>query len=133
MIFVDTGAWYASIVPTDPNHRIAAEWLRNNTEQLLTTDYVVDETLTLLRSRGENKRAISIGRRFFEGGLAIVYRLSDNDIEWAWKIFEQFSDKEWRFTDCTSKAVMQGSGITTAFAFDRHFHQFGEVVVLPSI
>jgi predicted nucleic acid-binding protein len=133
MIFVDTGAWYASIVPTDPNHKIAAEWLQNNTEQLLTTDYVVDETLTLLRARGENKRAISIGKRFFDGGLATVYRLSDTDIERAWKIFEQFSDKEWSFTDCASKAVMQSSGITTAFAFDHHFKQFGEIIVVPAI
>lgn len=131
MIFVDTGAWYASIVPTDPNHKIAAEWLQDNTDTLFTTDYVVDETLTLLRARGENKRALSIGKSFFEGGLTIVYRLSESDIDGAWKIFEQFSDKEWSFTDCTSKAVMQNSDITTAFAFDHHFKQFGEVVVVP--
>ncbi len=133
MIFVDTGAWYASIVPTDPNHELAAIWLQNNSEILFTTDYVVDETLTLLRTRGENKRAISIGKSFFEGGLAIVYRLSDGDIERAWRIFEQFSDKEWSFTDCTSKAVMQSSGISTAFAFDHHFKQFGEIIVVPTL
>ncbi len=53
MIFVDTGAWFASIVPTDPNHNKAADWLQNNSEILFTTDYIVDETLTLLRARGE--------------------------------------------------------------------------------
>ena len=47
MIFVDTGAWFASIVPTDPNHQKAAKWLEANNEILLTTDYIVDETLTL--------------------------------------------------------------------------------------
>jgi predicted nucleic acid-binding protein len=55
MIFVDTGAWYASLVPTDPDHTTAAQWLATNRSPLLTTDYVVDETLTLLRSRGEKK------------------------------------------------------------------------------
>jgi predicted nucleic acid-binding protein len=55
MIFVDTGGWFALIVPTDPNHGQAAEWLQTNNEILFTTDYVVDETLTLLRARGENK------------------------------------------------------------------------------
>lgn len=131
MIFVDTSAWYASIVPTDPNHKRAADWLQNNGDILFTTDYIVDETLTLLRARGENRRAISLGKSFFDGQLAVVYRLTAADIAKAWDIFQQFGDKEWSFTDCTSKAVMESSKITSAFAFDRHFSQFGNVVVAP--
>jgi predicted nucleic acid-binding protein len=46
VIFVDTGAWFASIIPTDADHAAAARWLSQNNEPLLTTDYVVDETLT---------------------------------------------------------------------------------------
>jgi len=30
MIFVDTGAWYASLVPTDPDHAKAVMWLAEN-------------------------------------------------------------------------------------------------------
>lgn len=63
MIFVDTGAWYASLVPTDPDHTRAAQWLAKNDLPLLTTDYVIDETLTLLRARGERKRALALGAR----------------------------------------------------------------------
>jgi uncharacterized protein len=48
MIFVDTVAWYACVVPSDPNHAAAAAWLHANHSPLLTTDYVIDETLTLL-------------------------------------------------------------------------------------
>ena len=70
MIFVDTGAWYASLVPTDPDHTTAAQWLAANRSRLLTTDYVIDETLTLLRARGERKRALMLGARFFNHGLA---------------------------------------------------------------
>jgi uncharacterized protein len=51
MIFVDTGAWYASLVPADPDHTKAVQWLAENHSPLLTTDYVIDETLTLLRAR----------------------------------------------------------------------------------
>jgi predicted nucleic acid-binding protein len=49
MIFVDTGAWYASAVPDDDDHPAARNWLDGNTLPLLTTDYVIDETLTLPR------------------------------------------------------------------------------------
>ena len=52
MIFVDTGAWHASAVPDDDNHPAARKWLDGNTQALLTTDYVIDELLTLLKIRG---------------------------------------------------------------------------------
>jgi len=53
MIFVDSGAWFATAVPSDRRHVEARLWLAQNSEQLLTSDYVVDEILTLLRARGE--------------------------------------------------------------------------------
>ena len=131
MIFVDTGVWYASLVPTDPYHARAAQWLASNHLQLLTTDYVVDETLTLLRSRGERKRALMLGQRFFDDELANIHKITPVDFALAWKTFDQFDDKDWSFTDCTSKVVMEQLGVKVAFAFDHHFHQFGTIQVVP--
>ena len=131
MIFVDTGAWYASLVPTDPDHTRAAQWLATNHFPLLTTDYVVDETLTLLRARGERKRALLLGARFFNQAVAEIHKISAADLTLAWKIFEQFDDKNWSFTDCTSKVVMEQFDIKVAFAFDQRFHQFGTIQVVP--
>jgi predicted nucleic acid-binding protein len=54
MIFVDTGAWFASVVPTDTDYHAAIAWLSTNSQPLITSDYVIDETLTLLRARGES-------------------------------------------------------------------------------
>jgi len=56
MIFVDSGAWYASLVPDDADHAAATAWLTQNREPLVTTDYILDETLTLLRVRGQPTR-----------------------------------------------------------------------------
>ena len=53
MIFVDTGAWFASAVPSDRDHAAATRWLSQNTQPLLTTDSIMDETLTLLKARGQ--------------------------------------------------------------------------------
>ena len=131
MIFVDTGAWYASLVPTDPDHATAVQWLTNNRSPLLTTDYVVDETLTLLRARGERKRALLLGRKFFLHSLAEIHKITSADLTLAWETFEQFDDKSWSFTDCTSKVVMEQLGLKVAFAFDHHFHQFGTIQVVP--
>lgn len=131
MIFVDTGAWYASLVPNDPDHGKAAKWLAANHSPLLTTDYVIDETLTLLRVRGERRRALLLGAKFFRYGLAEVHKITMADLNLAWEVFEQFDDKGWSFTDCTSKVVMEQLGVRSAFSFDHHFHQFGTIEVVP--
>lgn len=131
MIFVDTRAWYASLVPTDPHHADAVQWLAANHSPLLTTDYVIDETLTLLRVRGQRERALMIGRRLFDHDLANIHKITSADLTLAWQTFAQFEDKSWSFTDCTSKVVMEQLGVQVAFAFDHHFHQFGTIQVVP--
>ena len=131
MIFVDTGAWYASLVPTDPDHAKAKQWVAANHSPLLTTDFVIDETLTLLRVRGERKRALVLGAKFFHDDLVEIHKITAADLTLAWKTFEQFEDKDWSFTDCTSKVVMEQLGIKVAFAFDHHFRQFGTIQVVP--
>ncbi len=87
--------------------------------------------LTLLKARREMARAVSLGENILAGNLATLYRLSDHDLFETWRIFRTFQDKQWSFTDCSSKAVMDRLGVTTAFAFDHHFHQFGAVTVVP--
>jgi predicted nucleic acid-binding protein len=131
MIFVDTGAWFAAIVPTDPNHQRAASFLATNREPLITTDYVVDETLTLLRARGERQRALLLGERFFSGRLAEIYYLTEEDVQQAWEVFSDYADKDWSFTDCASKSIIEKHKLASAFAFDHHFKQFGTVNVIP--
>ena len=131
MIFVDTGAWFAVIVPTDPDHAAANAWFAENREPLITSDYVVDETLTLLRARGERRRASEMGLRFFQGRIAHIHFLNEADIRAAWRVFVRFADKDWSFTDCTSMVLCERLAITSAFAFDTHFRQFGSLSVWP--
>lgn len=131
MIFVDTSAFFAYPSPDDTYHRAAQHWFRHNRQPLITSDYVVDETLTLLRARATDIRAFQLGELLFSGTLAAVYYLSEADIQDAWQIFRTYTDKEWSFTDCTSKALIEKLGITHAFAFDQHFRQFGRVAIVP--
>jgi hypothetical protein len=131
VVFIDTGAWFALVVPSDVDHRAAVNWFASNRDAICTSNYVVDETLTLLRARGESNRALAMGTFFFSGQSVKVHHLSESDVLEAWRIFERFSDKEWSFTDCTSRALMERLQITEAFAFDNHFRQFGGITVLP--
>ena len=131
MIFVDTGVWYAFGLPTDPRHDVAFRLLYDANEPLVTSDYVVDETLTLLRGRVRGDIPVRVGRRLFEERFARIHYLDRQDIIQGWDIFRRFHDKDWSFTDCTSYVVMQRLNIKTAFSFDHHFKQFNTVAVVP--
>lgn len=130
-IFVDTGAWFAYFVPSDPDHPAASELFDKNTHPLITTDYIVDELLTVLKVRGEFQRALEIGPSFFNGDVCNLEWVSQADVANAWQVFSTYRDKGWSFTDCISRVVMERLRITTAVAFDEHFHQFGTVTVVP--
>jgi predicted nucleic acid-binding protein len=80
MIFVDAGAWFASLIPTDPDHASATAWLAENSSSLLTTDYVIDETLTLglgqyKMTRDHAKHAHREEKRALEGDRDVSIRV----------------------------------------------------------
>jgi hypothetical protein len=131
MIFVDSSAWFAIYSLRDANHSVAAATIQSIHEQLVTSDYIIDETLTLLRARGENRLALVFGQRVIQDSWARIVRIEDQDFSAAWSLFQSFQDKHWSFTDCTSRVVMERLGIQRAFAFDDHFRQFGSVSVVP--
>jgi predicted nucleic acid-binding protein len=131
LIFVDSGAWFTLLIPSDPDHARVADWAARNREPLVTTDYVLDETLTLLRARGQNARAIAWRGPMLRGERCVMHLLTPDDLREAWDIFRTYADKEWSFTDCTSKVVMRRMGIRTAVALDHHFRQFGDVEIVP--
>lgn len=131
MTFVDTSAWVALFVPADEQHHAAREWMAQSGDRLTTSDYVVDEVLTLIKARFHVQIAIRAGHVLLGKDLATLIQLTEDDKERAWDIFRTHSDKGWSFTDCTSLALMQRLGISTAFAFDRHFSQMRGIRRVP--
>jgi predicted nucleic acid-binding protein len=130
MVFVDTSAWFALFVLTDPHHQRVRDWVAANSERVLTPDYCIDETLTLLLVRGEHSRAMEAGRELIERTIARVQFVSPEQVQRAWVVFQQRATAGWSFTDCTSFIVISDLRIPTAVTLDAHFRQFG-IVVAP--
>ena len=128
-MFVDSSARFAAYVPTDPQYRIVQKALASS-DRLVTTDYVLDETLTLLKARGHADRARRFGTRIFDGRAARLEYITVQDVQQAWIVFATYRDKEWSFTDCTSLVVMQRLGISQAIALDQHFRKMPGIGVL---
>jgi uncharacterized protein len=131
MIFVDTGAWAAFFLPGDRDHTAAADWLESNEDMLVTSEYVVNELLTLLKRRHGLQAAIQAGEAMWSETMSTLVYLEAADIAEAWRIFQRYADKAWSFTDCASYAVMRRLGISVAFAFDRHFSQMPGIRRVP--
>lgn len=130
MIFIDTSVWFARFVPKDPDHNRVRAWFATNHEPLVTSDYCVDETLTLLSVRERPNLAVEVGRELFAQEIAEVCFLSPDQFNRAWILFQQRATAGWSFTDCTSRIIIQDLELKAAAALDEHFRQFG-VTILP--
>jgi len=130
-ISVDTGAWYALLDKSDANHHAAVKLKDSLVHPLVTSNYIVDEVITLSRNRLGYEVAVEIGQKLWDESIANLIRVIPQDEKKAWEIFVTYHDKTFSFTDCTSFALMERIGITEAFAFDEHFTQYGRFIVLP--
>jgi uncharacterized protein len=127
-VFVDTGWFVASVDPSDQHHRVAmaaVKRLRAERARYVTTDYVLAETATLLRSRRRaNVVEPLFAKVFASDDIKIVWMNPARFTEVA-EFFHRHSDKGWSFTDCFSFVAMRERGIGSALAADIHFRQAG--------
>ena len=127
MIFVDTGAWIGLLNPRDQHHGVAATIYNRLVRQrarIVTTDYVIDETITRLRYDSSHSAAVKfldfINRTEQQSVLTVV-RIDSALFQEALQLFRQYDSAKFSFTDCTSFAVCQKHKISNAFAFDEDF------------
>lgn len=131
LILVDTSAYFALVDRSDRHHAAAVAFVRSNAVPLATTDLIVVETLNLTRVRLGHSPAVRLGRRLRNPALTTVLKVAEQDMTRAWQLFQRYRDKEFSFTDCTTFALMERMRITTAFAFDIHFRQYGRFTIVP--
>ena len=114
-----------------PRHHPFPPTIQTLTHRLVTTNYIIDELLTLLVARGQRPVAKTLGRLLWQEWLCQIIWVTPSDIAGAWRIFDAFNDKTWGFTDCVGYAGMKRLSIAEAFAIDDDFKQFGFVSVKP--
>jgi len=131
-VFVDTSAYYASADPRDVDTAATREILRelvSRQVELITTNFVVAELHALLIARGSRDVARRSLSAFYRSRLTTVIRATEDDEQRALAIILQYEDKDFSFTDAISFAVMERLGISHAFSLDRHFAQYGWVML----
>lgn len=131
---LDSSAFLSIEDRNDRSHEVASRTLEDllaSGTDVLTTNFIFDETHTLLLSRLGRDRAVDWGTRLRAEPAIRTIRVSEDHESRAWEIILTFSDKTFSYTDATTFAVAEALDIDTAFAFDQHFVQYGGFRVVP--
>jgi len=132
MLFIDTWGWVALHNKQETEHGEVKAFYREyrlSGGKIYTTDYVLDETLTLVFRRlplEQAKRSMgSINDAIGQGYLRLEW-ISPLRFEEAKALRLKFSDKpRISFTDLTSMVVMKELGVKSILTDDDHFVQLG--------
>jgi predicted nucleic acid-binding protein len=141
-VFIDTSAFCALTVPKDQFNstaKIIYKQIQDKKSYIYSSDYVLDEVYTLLKTRGSHAVSVRFMEEIQESHI-IILRITEDIEEAAKTIFRQLPDKRLSFTDCTSFALINHFDIEAVFAFDEHFryHSYSHSVeflasTLPNI
>ena len=131
-LFIDTWGWLALRDKREPHHPEVNRFYRDFRRRrgtAYTSDYVLDETVTLLFRRlpfsTAKKSLESIQQAVAEGYLHLEW-VTPERFEKAKELRSKFQDKpRISFTDFTSIVVMAECGITEILTEDDHFLQVG--------
>lgn len=136
-VYVDTGAWVAYFDQSDRFHTLVKSYLqvavRQTTDRLVTSDYVLDETVSYLRYHVSHATALTAFRTLSalaQTNRVIMFEVNRDIRTRAGQIFEQFHDQTFSFTDCTSFALCEAHHIQHAVTVDKDFVIFG-LLILP--
>lgn len=134
-LFVDTSGWGCYCDENDPLHEQAEEFVRLAAEfgeNLVTTDWVLAELVTLLLNRVKlpHQRIVQIVEGIFHSPSVVIVHVSEEMVRAAWSLFKRHRDKRWTLVDCVSFIVMKQRGIKEALTTDHHFEQAGFVRLL---
>src|SRR3972149_7181989 len=131
-VLVDTWGWLALADDREPKHRNVRTLIRNlwqQAEAALTTDYVLDETFTLVFRRlpfVKAQRFVSTLDTAEQQGSLQVEHIGPERFALAKKLRLRFRDKPLiSFTDLTSVVVMQELRIKRIVTADEPFRQGG--------
>ena len=134
LMFVDTAGWVAAADHTDAASVAVREardqWLSEG-GVLVTTDYVIDETLTTIRFRLGLDAAEAWWVQIDGSTRLRIESIDEGRRERARSLFFRYRDKEFSFTDCCSFILMRELRIRRALTLDHHFRQMG-FEVIPS-
>jgi predicted nucleic acid-binding protein len=132
-IFADSSGFFALLVSGDDRHRAAKRILQEavrRKRRFVTTDYILDETATLLKARGFTHLLNLFFQSVEQSNACRIEWTDSSGFQETQAYFLKHADQAWSFTDCLSFLVMKQLRLRDALTKDEHFQQAGFNVLL---
>jgi len=129
-VFADTSGIYALLVSNDRWHlqaRAILEVLERQQTILITSSYVLQETVALLQARA-GIEAVRLFQQAVAPSLEVNW-VSEDIYSRAMAALVSAANRAISLTDWSSFEIMRARGIHHAFAFDPHFSQQGFTLI----
>lgn len=125
-VFIDTGIFAGASHKGedlfDSASTLLNKAMKGEFGPIYTSDYIFDETITLIIARTKNKTlAHSFGDSILNSPRIEILSIDKSLFNFAWKISKKFQDKFLSFTDCTTIAILKTYNISVILSFDKHF------------
>jgi predicted nucleic acid-binding protein len=130
IVFVDTSALFALLAANDIMHQKAGRnfaYCAEHDAQLVTSSYVLVETLALLQNR-IGLQAVSDFQLKFLPLLEVIWA----DGEWHGRAVQRLLSQGRRtlsLVDCLSFEIVESLDIRKVFSLDKHFQKYGFDVI----
>ena len=132
-IFLDSSILCAYANLDDVHHKTSVSLVKDTLSgkygKCVITDYIMDETLTVLQRKSNKKTAIELGKFILDSEFLIA-EIDKQTFQKAWEIFQQ--DNNFSFTDCTILAFMWTFGINQIATFDKEFSKISNIEVVKN-
>jgi predicted nucleic acid-binding protein len=128
-LFIDTWGWLVLADRKDPLHGSTTECYRERakfTGQVLTSNFVLDETITLLFLRLPFDEAWRFVTAILHSPYVTIESVTETRFRQAFALRKSLEDKpKISFTDLTSMVIMKEMKITDVLTADQHFVKVG--------
>lgn len=122
LVYIDTGAFLARYSANDSQHKRSLDiWKKLESSKLITSNHVLDETMTLIGRRAGYAFAADRGEAIMNSKILNVLYTDKETEENALTFFRKYADQGLSFTDAISFSIVTGMKIKTVFSFDGHF------------
>ena len=90
--------------------------------KLYTSDYILDESLTLCRSQtGNHKLAVELGTDILSSRAIVLLKVDGDILNESWELYKQRAEIKLSFTDCSTAVLARTHGISDIFTYDDDF------------
>ena len=134
MRFIDTVTLFASFFVDEKHHtkakEIVAAIVEEKVRNVVYSDYVLDELLTLARAKKGAVVSNKILEEIINSEIKMV-KIEQRHLSLAMELFKSY--EKLSFTDCTTVALMLDLGIKEIYSFDKGFDSVPKIVRLEEL